>query len=59
MQDVGGKEDTRVEHKDLTLARDGYMSNPLDTVSPLETCVVGLRLGGDSSPKTRVPDTGT
>jgi hypothetical protein len=36
MQDVGGKEDTRVEHKDLTLAGDSYMSNPLDTVSPLE-----------------------
>jgi len=36
MQDVGGKEDTRVEHKDLALAGDSYMSNPLDTVSPLE-----------------------
>ena len=36
MQDIGGKEDTRVEHKDLALAGDSYMSNPLDTVSPLE-----------------------
>ena len=36
MQDVGGKEDTRVEQKNLTLAGDSYMSNPLDTVSPLE-----------------------
>jgi len=36
MQDVGGKEDTRVEHTDLTSAGDNHMSSPLDTVSPLE-----------------------
>jgi hypothetical protein len=59
MQDIGGKEDTRVERKDLTLAGDSYMSNPLDTVSPLETCVTSLRLGGEGSPKTQLPDTGT
>ena len=36
MQDVGGKEDTRVEHNDLVFSRRCSSVDPLDTVSPLE-----------------------